>query len=354
MKINEITEKIKPLDTSLKEAIQKHLDFLTKPPGSLGRLEELAMQYALIRGTDKPTLTKKKIFTFAGDHGVAAEGVSAFPPEVTKLMVDNMLQGGAAVNVLSAFAGVDVSVVDAGVAGEAPSEQILQNKKTEFINGKIRAGSRNMANEPAMTMDETIQAINLGIQCAIDAKESGYDIIGTGEMGIANTTPSSAIYATLLPSSVEKTTGIGTGVDEKALANKIEIIKKAIKTNETLLTDPISILSALGGFEIAAITGLILGGAALRIPVVIDGYISSAAALVACRYKPATLDCLFFSHYSAENGYREFTEKFEIKPLLDLQMRLGEGTGAALAINLIEASVKVYNEMATFADLGLA
>ncbi|MES0490465.1 MAG: nicotinate-nucleotide--dimethylbenzimidazole phosphoribosyltransferase [Leptospirales bacterium] len=352
--MNDIIEKIVPLDKSLQEAIQKHLDFLTKPPGSLGRLEELAMQYALIHGTDKPTLTKKKIFTFAGDHGVAAEGVSAFPSEVTKLMVDNMLRGGAAVNVLSSFAGVDVAVVDAGVAGNGPSEETLQNKKTEYVDGKVRPGSRNIANEPAMTMDETVKAINLGVQCAIEAKENGYDIIGTGEMGIANTTPSSALYATLLPSSVEKTTGIGTGVDEKALQNKIEIIKKAIKTNEALLKDPISTLSALGGFEIAAITGLILGGAALRLPVVVDGYISSAAALVACRYKPATLDYLFFSHYSAENGYREFTEKFNIKPLLDLQMRLGEGTGAALAINLIEASVKIYNEMATFADLGLA
>jgi nicotinate-nucleotide--dimethylbenzimidazole phosphoribosyltransferase len=335
-------------DRSIADAVQAHLDDLTKPPGSLCRLEEIAMRYCLATATTTPTLGKKAIFTFAGDHGVADAGVSAFPKEVTPQMVMNMLGGGAAINVLARHAGAEVHVVDIGVADP------LEGASEALIRRKVKPGTDNIAEGPAMSVDEARKAVEIGIELAANAAADGVALLGTGEMGIANTTPSSALFAALLPCDVESITGRGTGIDDDRLAHKITVIKKALEVNSERLASPLEALAAVGGLEIAGICGLILGGAAARVPVVVDGFISSAAALVACRMKPEVADYLFFSHMSAEAGHATFFEKFEAQPLLDLGLRLGEGTGAALAMTLVDAAIKLYNQMATFSSAGVA
>jgi nicotinate-nucleotide--dimethylbenzimidazole phosphoribosyltransferase len=345
--LNETLNAIQPLDETLELALRTHLDQLTKPPRSLGRLEDLATRCGLIQNTEKPVLGRKKIFTFAGDHGVAREGVSAFPQEVTPQMVRNMLTGGAAVNVLARHVGAEVAVIDMGVNDpleEAPG----------LIRCKIKPGTDNIAQGPAMTLAEATAAVEAGITLARTAAREGITLVGTGDMGIANTTPSSALFAALLPCPVEEITGRGTGIDDAGLHKKIDIIKQALRVNRDRLNDPLSTLAALGGLEIAAISGLCLGAAADRIPAVVDGFISSAGALVACRLCPPVRDYLFFSHRSEEAGHTTFLRLFAVEPLLDLKMRLGEGTGAALAMGLIEAAVKIYNEMATFASAGVS
>ena len=341
--LRETLQSIKPLDQSLEPAILAHLDQLTKPPKSLGRLEDLAARYCLITGSTKPTLGRKKIFTFAGDHGVVKEGVSAYPQEVTPQMVRNMLAGGAAINVLAKHAGAEVAVIDIGVIDplhDAPG----------LIQHKVKAGTDNMAQGPAMSVEEAVEAIEIGIELSASAAREGISMIGTGDMGIGNTTPSSALFAALLPCPVEDITGRGTGIDDAGLLKKIETIKKALAVNSSQLDDPLKTLAAVGGLEIAGICGLCLGAAAHRIPVVVDGFISSAGALAACRLCPSVRDYLFFSHRSEEAGHATFLRLFAVEPILDLKMRLGEGTGAALAMSLIEASVKIYNDMATFAS----
>lgn len=345
--LSKTMDAIKPADKTLTKAIQAHLDDLTKPRGSLGRLEQIAMRYCLATGTVKPKLGKKKIFCFACDHGVVAEGVSAYPKEVTPQMVMNMLAGGAAVNVLSCHVGADLLVIDMGV--DHPLEQAKG-----LCRKKIRSGTDNIARGPAMTVEEALRAIETGIGLAEDAGAEGFILIGTGEMGIANTTPSSALFSVLLGCPVADVVGRGTGIDDAGLVKKIAVIQKALEINRERLSDPLNTLAALGGFEIAAICGLILGAAAKRIPVVVDGFISSAGALAAIGMNKAVLDYLFFSHMSQEKGHRVFFERFGIKPILDLEMRLGEGTGAALAFSIIEASIKIYNEMATFSAAGVS
>lgn len=345
--LNKFIEGIKPINRSLESAARAHLDQLTKPPKSLGRLEDLATQYCLITDTSKPQLGRKKIFTFAGDHGVAEEGVSAYPQEVTPQMVRNMLAGGAAVNVLAGHAGAELAVIDIGVADpltDAPG----------LIRRKIKSGTDNIAAGPAMSLEEAREALETGIELARSAAEDGVTLIGTGEMGIANTTPSSALFAALLPCPVEDITGRGTGINDAGLVKKVEVIKRALKVNQKNCTDPLSTLAALGGLEIAAISGLCLGAASARVPLVVDGFISSAGALVACRLCPPVKDYLFFSHLSEEAGHATFLRIFKAEPILDLRMRLGEGTGAALAMPIIEAAVKVYNNMATFTSAGVA
>ncbi len=345
--LSDLLAAIPSVDKSLEPDVRKRLDNLTKPPGSLGRLEEIAVQYCCITGTLKPTMGPKVIFTFAGDHGVAAEGVSAYPKEVTPQMVRNMLGGGAAVNVLSRHVEANVQVIDIGVddpLADAPG----------LIRRKVRAGTANIADGPAMTVEEARQAIEVGADLAIEAAEGGATLIGTGDMGIANTTPSSALFSALLPCEAEEITGRGTGIGDDALARKIGVIQRALEVNRERLSDPLHTLAALGGLEIAGIAGLILGAASLRVPVVVDGFISSAGALVACRMCEKVKDYLFFSHCSAEAGHKKFFEHIGEEPILDLGMRLGEGTGAALAISLIEASLKIYNEMATFDSAGVS
>ncbi len=346
--LKDILKTIEPVDRSIEKVIQAHLDDLTKPPGSLGCLEEAAMRYCLATGTAKPRLGKKAIFTFAGDHGVADAGVSAFPKEVTPQMVMNMLHGGAAINVLGRHAGAEVHVVDVGVADP------LEAAGDGLIRRKVKSGTDSIAEGPAMRLDDASKALAAGIELAKQAAEDGVTLLGTGDMGIANTTPSSALFAALLPCDVESITGRGTGIDDDRLKHKVAVIKKALEVNKDCLNSPLETLAALGGLEIAGICGLILGGAACKIPVVVDGFISSAGALVACRMKPEVADYLFFSHMSAEAGHRTFFEKFGRKPLLDLGLRLGEGTGAALAMTLVEAAIGIYNEMATFSSAGVA
>ena len=339
--LQQLLDCIQPASHSLNDAAQAHLDDLTKPQGSLGRLEEIALKYVLATGSLKPVLSKKKICCFAADHGVAAEGVSAFPAEVTPQMVYNMLSGGVAINVLTRHAGVSLDVVDVGVNHEFPDMAGL-------VKRKVRAGSANMANGPAMSQEEALQALLCGAELATEAFEAGYHLLGTGEMGIANTTPATALYSVLLDVPVESITGRGTGIDDERLSHKITVIKRAIAVNAPNCTTPFGTLAALGGYEIAAITGFILGAAAARVPVVVDGFISSAAAVVAIKLCPAVDDYLFFSHLSNEQGHRAVMQKLGARPILDLDLRLGEGTGAAIAMQLIDGAIKIYNEMATF------
>jgi nicotinate-nucleotide--dimethylbenzimidazole phosphoribosyltransferase len=346
-RLSSILEAITPVDRSLEPEIRAHLDSLTKPPGSLGELEELAALYCLMTDTISPQMGKKRIITFAGDHGVASEGVSAFPSEVTPQMVYNMLAGGAGINVLAKHVGADLQVVDIGVAD--PLEGA-----SNMLRRKVKAGTANMSRGPAMTREETLQAILVGVDLAHAAADEGVTLLGTGEMGIANTTPSSALYASLIPCPVVEVTGRGTGIDDTRLQHKIKIIERSLEVNAAMLNDPLSTLAAVGGLEIAGICGLILAAAGRKMPVVVDGFISSAAALVAMRLRESVIDYLFFSHCSAEAGHRTFFKHLGIRPILDLNLRLGEGTGAALAMHLIEGAVKIYNEMATFDSAGVS
>ena len=345
-KIERILNQIQAIDRSIESKVVDHLNDLTKPPGSLGRLEEIATRYCLITRTDAPVLTKKQIFAFAGDHGVADEGVSAFPKAVTQQMVMNMVNGGAAINVLSRQVGAELRVIDIGVDAQLPDMDGL-------ISRKIRRGTANMAAGPAMTLGEAEKAIKVGIDLSEKAAQEKVNLIGTGEMGIANTTPSAALFAALLPCAVEEVTGRGTGIDDNGLTRKIEVIKRSLEVNQENLNSPLEALAAVGGLEIAGICGLVLGAAANRIPIVVDGFISSAGAFVACQLKETVKDYLFFSHRSQEAGHSTFIQRFDVNPILDMGMRLGEGTGAALAMMVIESAIKIYNEMATFSSAGV-
>ncbi len=338
---------IKPVNYSLEAAIQKHLDSLTKPKGSLGYLEEIAKRYCLITNTTKPKLPEKAIFTFAADHGVTKEGISAYPREVTPQMVLNMLYGNAAVNVLARHAGAFVNVVDIGVDYDFGNIDGL-------IDRKLLYGTNNITEGMAMGVETAHQAIDVGISLAHKAVDDGVGLLGTGDMGIGNTTPSSALFTALMEVDAEEVTGLGTGIDTKQLKHKIDVVKRALEVNKEHLNEPVEALAAVGGLEIAGICGLILGAASRNIPVVVDGFISSAGALVAYKICPKVKDYMFFSHKSKERGHAKFLEWMGAKPILDLDMRLGEGTGAALAFGIIEASIKIYNEMATFESAGVS
>jgi nicotinate-nucleotide--dimethylbenzimidazole phosphoribosyltransferase len=344
--LQEVLKNIKPVDQSRSNAIQAQLDNLTKPQGSLGRLEELAKKYCLITGKDRPTIRNKIIFTFAGDHGVTEESVSAFPKEVTPQMVLNFIRGGAGVNVLAKHAGARVIVVDMGVDYEFEPVDGLEIRK-------IARGTKNMTKGPAMTRDEAERAVLAGIEL-VEKYKSGLDLLGTGDMGIGNTTPSSAIVSVITGTDPEKVTGRGTGIDDQSLKNKVAIIKKAIAVNRPDPKDALDVLAKVGGYEIAGIAGLVLGAALYRIPVVIDGFISTAGALIAAELNPLSKGYMIAAHQSVEIGHRKMLEHMEQIPLLDLNLRLGEGTGAALGMSLVEAGVKILGEMATFAAAGVA
>ena len=329
------------------EQAQARLDSLTKPPGSLGILEEAALKLAAIQGTPKPDLGKKVVMVMAGDHGVVAEGVSAFPQEVTPQMVLNFLHEGAAINVLSKHAGAKVVVTDVGVIGKALEHPRINVRK-------IREGTRNMAQEAAMTEAETLAAIEVGIELVNQEVDEGATIIATGEMGIGNTTPSSAILAVLAGADIDVVTGRGTGINEKSLLNKRLVIRKAVLVNEPDPDSPLDVLAKVGGLEIAALTGVILGAAARKVPVVVDGFISTAAALVAYKLKSECIQYIFASHLSQEPGHKIALDYMGLRPMLYLDLRLGEGTGAVLAFNLLEAAVKIINQMATFEQAGVS
>jgi nicotinate-nucleotide--dimethylbenzimidazole phosphoribosyltransferase len=339
--------RIRPLDTRLTVQAQQHLDRLTKPPGSLGRLEELARRYVSITGQPSPVINHKAVVVFAADHGVAAEGVSAYPQEVTAQMVRNFLRGGAAISVLARQAGAVVRVVDIGVAAALPPLPGL-------LARKVRPGTANMARGPAMSRDEARQAVEIGITVAADCYHDGVSLVATGDMGIGNTTPSSALVALFTGVPVDRVTGYGTGIDDRTRAHKIAVIERSLQVNAPRADDPLGALAAVGGLEIAGIAGLILGCAARRMPVLVDGLIATAAALVAAALQPLVTDYMIAAHASVEIGQQVAWRFLGQAPLLDLQLRLGEGTGAVLAMPLVEAAVHVYNEMATFDEAGVA
>lgn len=329
------------------ERATEQLNRLTKPLGSLGRLEEIAARIVAIREDPRPDCSKKVIFTLAADHGVTEEGVSAYPKAVTRQMVANFLSGGAAINVLCRQFGIDVRVVDIGVDGDV-------SELANLVRKKVAHGTKNMACGPAMSTAEMFGAIDAGIELASEASESGYTLIGTGEMGIGNTTAASAITAILTGRSAANVTGRGAGLDDAGLRHKIQVIERAIVANHPDASDPLQVLQTVGGLEIAGLTGLILGGAARRISIVVDGFISSAAAAIACALQPRVRQFLFAAHRSTEPGHEALLKFIGQAPLLDLSMRLGEGTGAALGMALIEAAIKLLNEMATFSSAGVS
>ena len=326
---------------------QKRLDNLTKPLGSLGRLEEFARRLVAITENKTPMLDKKVVFTFAGDHGITEEGVSAYPKEVTAQMVLNFIRGGAGINVLARHAGSEVVVVDIGVDYDFGEIEGLLHMKT------VR-GTRNFTKGPAMTREEALKCVETGIMLAEGYTRKGYKIFGTGDMGIGNTTPSSAIVAVLTGKPVAAVTGKGTGISDASLAQKVATIEKGIKVNLPDPKDALDVLSKVGGAEIGGIAGLILGAAANRVPVVIDGFISTAGALIAYTIEPKVKDYLFAAHNSVEIGHKAMLDKMGLQPILDLNLRLGEGTGAALAMLMIEAGLKIYREMATFGEAGVS
>ncbi len=344
---NSALKDIKPVDEKWFAAAQKRLDSLTKPLGSLGRLEEFARRLVGITENSIPHLDKKAIFVFAGDHGVTEEGVSAYPKEVTPQMVLNFLRGGAGISVLARHAGAEVVVIDIGVDYDFGGLEGL-------VHMKVVKGTRNFCKGPAMTREEALESIRVGYELAGTYAKKGHEMFGTGDMGIGNTTPSSAIAALLTGRSVPEVTGKGTGISEESLIRKIGTIERGIALNRPDPADPIDVLAKVGGAEIGGISGLILGAAARRIPVVIDGFISTAGALVAYCLEPKTADYMFAAHNSVEIGHKAMLEKIGLRPILDLDLRLGEGTGAALAMPLIEAGLKIYKEMATFGDAGVS
>lgn len=352
MELNATLSSIVNTNGKFAEEAQGRLDSLTKPQGSLGRLEEFAKQLVAITEQERPDLGKKVVFTFAGDHGVAAEGVSAFPKEVTPQMVLNFINGGAGINVLARHAGAEVVVVDIGVDYDFAEAGLKSN--STFVSSKIVSGTKNMRKGPAMTREEAERCIAVGIGLANEYAKKGYKIFGTGEMGIANTTPSSAITAFVTGKSVEDITGRGTGINDEAWRNKVQVIKDAIEINKPDVSDPLDVLAKIGGAEIGGIAGLIIGAAANKVPVIVDGFISTAGALIAYMIEPKTKDYMFAAHMSQEIGHRAILEKIGLRPILDLDMRLGEGTGAALAMFIIEAGLKIYKEMATFAEAAVS
>ncbi|MGH2496484.1 MAG: nicotinate-nucleotide--dimethylbenzimidazole phosphoribosyltransferase [Ktedonobacteraceae bacterium] len=337
---------VTPLDKDTMEAARTRQQELTKPAGSLGRLEDIAIQIAGITGHALPKIERKAVIVMAGDHGVTAEGVSAYPSEVTPQMVYNFLRGGAAINALAKYAGAQVVIVDIGVAADIVHPNLLSRK--------VAHGTANMAKGPAMTQAHMVEAISVGMDVFEAQFEQGIDLVATGDMGIGNTTASSAIAAALLGKPVALVTGRGTGINDEQLAHKISVIESALEQNKPDPQDPFDVLMKVGGFEIAGLVGVIIAAAARRVPVVIDGLISGAAALLAVEMNPTIREYLLAGHTSVEQGHRLMLERMNLVPLLDLQLRLGEGTGAVLAMSIIEAALHAHNEMATFAEAGVS
>ncbi len=336
---------------ALSREAQAHVDNLTKPLGSLGRLEELAVRLYALRGGKRPLAVDPAwLFTVAADHGVAAEGVSSAPQEVTRLQVLNFLAGGGGVNALCKSCGVKLRVVDAGVLGDDfdPHPALVRNK--------IRQGTANMAEGPAMTREECERALLLGLSLARDARDQGCRCLGTGEMGIGNTTPSTALFCAWMGFDPESVTGPGAGPPRVGLEGKVAVVRRALAANRKALqsADPVAVLAALGGLEIAVLAGIILGGAALKLPVVIDGFIATAAFTAAKQLAPEVGAHCFFAHASAEPGHASVMAGLGEKPLLDLSLRLGEGTGAALGIAVLRASATMFNDMNTFSGAGIS
>ena len=345
----EVRQDLPAVDSAAALAARQRWDRLTKPLGSLGRLEELGVRLAGITGQVQPTIARKVIFTVAADHGVVEEGVSAYPQAVTAQMVLNFLRGGAGINVLARHVGAEVVVVDAGVAAADFEGQ------PGVVIRKIRRGTSNMVREPAMSRAEAQQILQMGAGLFEEMHRlKPIHLVGLGEMGIGNTTASAALTAVLTGSDVARVTGRGTGLTDEQLRRKIQVIEKALQRHQPVPEDPLGSLACVGGFEIGFLAGIILEAARARVPIVLDGFITTAAALVAQGFCPGVRDYLIASHCSVEPGHRIQLEHLGLEPLLDLQLRLGEGTGAALAFSLIEASIKLVSEMATFEEAGVS
>ena len=339
---------VEPVGRKMLADIKARLNALTKPPGSLGRLEELATRIGLIQHTSAPCVDGKWVLVFAADHGVAKDGVSAYPPEVTPQMVLNFMAGGAAVNVLARHAGARMQVVDVGVDYDfGPDRGMLAVRK-------VRRGTDSIAQGPAMTRAEAARAVEVGIETANTAMADGANLIAVGDMGIGNTTPSAALTACFTGLPPDAVTGRGTGVDDEALAFKVQVVDRAIKVNQPDARDPLGALALVGGLEIGAIAGAVMACASRRVPVVVDGFIATAGALVAHGLNPEVSGYLLAGHRSVEPGHQAALAHLGITPYLDMDMRLGEGSGAVLCMHLAEAATRIMNEMATFEDAGVS
>lgn len=347
VKLNKTLEEIMPLDEKAMEKAAERQNMLTKPKGSLGILEDLSIKLAGIQAKPLPSIDKKVVIVMAADHGVAEEGVSAFPAEVTPQMVYNFLNGGAGINVISRFTETEVIVIDMGVATDLKVHPKL-------INKKIAKGTANIAKGSAMSYQEAIQCLELGIEMAEKTVEKGAQAIGLGDMGIANTTSSSAILASFCDYPIDMIVGRGTGITDEQHERKKKVILQALKLNQPDSFDPIDVLAKVGGFEIGGLAGCILGAAANQVPVVIDGFISGAAALLASRISPLSVNYTVASHMSAEPGHQLILKDLDLRPLLQFDMRLGEGTGAVLGMHILELSGKILCEMSTFSEAGVS
>ena len=346
-RLHEVIGRIQPLDSLAQREARARQAALAKPAGSLGRLEALSIQIAGITGQALPEIEHKVVVTMAADHGVAAEGVSAYPQEVTRQMVSNFLRGGAAINVLGRHTCTRVVVVDMGVATDIAPHPGL-------VDRKVARGTGNIARGPAMTRDQAIQALLSGVGVVEEELTKGLDIVGTGDMGIANTTPSAAVAVALTGVPAAEMVGRGTGVDDAGLVRKVAAVETAIAVNRPDANDPLDVLAKVGGFEIGGLAGVMLGAAARRRPVVVDGFISTAAAMIAVGLAPRLKPYLIAAHCSQEKGHRIMLDWLGLKPLLDLGMCLGEGTGAVLGIFLVEAACKILTQMATFGEAGVS
>jgi nicotinate-nucleotide--dimethylbenzimidazole phosphoribosyltransferase len=348
MELEETIKQIKPLDHGAMESARVRQDTLTKPRGSLGRLEDISIQLAGITACLLPSVERKTVIVMAADHGVTSEGVSAYPAEVTPQMVANFLRGGAAINVLARQANARVVVVDMGVASE------IEDESGQLIRRKIGLGTTNLAHGPAMTREQAVESIQSGIEIAEAEIVRGVDIFATGDMGIGNTTASAAIACALMNQPPENIAGRGTGVDDEGLKRKISVISHALNVNKPNANDALDVLAKVGGFEIGGLAGVMLAAAANRKPVVVDGFISTAAAMIAATLAPASREYMIAAHISQERGHKLMLEWLGLSPLLDMNMRLGEGTGGVLAFHLIEASTRILREMATFNEAGVS
>ena len=346
---------VRPLDAAAMAAAAAHLDRLTKPPGSLGRLEVLAIQVAGISGRADATVGSRAIVVAAADHGVARRGVSAYPAEVTVQMVANFVSGGAAINVLAASIDARLVVVDAGVAGPIPDVVAGPVRGGRLVSARVRPGTADMTEGRAMTREEAFEAIGTGrrVVAELRAEPIGLDLLGIGEMGIGNTTAASALAAVLTGAPVDAVTGRGTGIDDAGRLRKIAAIEKALAVNAPDPADPLGVLAAVGGLEIAVLVGAIIEACLAGIPVVLDGFISSSAALVAVALEPRLGPRLIAGHRSSEPGHRIVLDHLGLMPILELDLRLGEASGAALAMGVIVAAAAIRDEMATFDSAGI-
>lgn len=349
--VGEAVGRIGPLDGVAMAAARARLDRLTKPPGSLGWLEDLAVQLAGATGDPQPLFPRKAVVVAAADHGIAAGGVSAYPPEVTAAMVANFLAGGAAINVMARAQGATVTVVDAGVAQPVAAPPGIDALRYQVR--RVGAGTADMRRGPAMREGQAWESIGHGIEVVGLLREAGLDVVATGDMGIGNTTAAAAITAVCAEAPAEEVTGPGTGLDGAGVARKAAAVREALERNQPDPADGLDVLMKVGGFEIGVLAGVILGAASWGMPVVLDGFVTGAAALVAQTLAPQAIDRCVASHVSAEPGHAVALERLGLTPYMDLELRLGEGTGAVLFFGHIEAATRVLSEMATFEEAGV-